>query len=84
MVLDMSPEMWTETMAVAPAAAAASYFSRKAAGAGREVETGTKVRRAEATAAASMSTPSACSVPPMTTCRGTTPTSNPSSRSAGR
>ena len=83
-VLDMSPEMCTETTESAPASAAARYAARKAAGAGRDVDTGVNERSAAATAAGSMSMPSACSVPPTTTCSGTTCTGSPSRRSGGR
>ena len=83
-VLDISPEMCTDTTASAPASAAARYASRNAAGAGRDVDTGVNERRAAATADESMSMPSACSLPPTTTCSGTTCTGRPSSRSAGR
>ena len=68
----MSAEMCTETTASAPSAAAFSYASRNACGDGRDVDTGRKARSAVATWAVVTSTPSLNSVPPMTTCSGTT------------
>ena len=72
MVEDMSAEMWIDTTASAPSAAAFSYVSRNACGVGRDVETGLKDRNAAATCSVLTSTPSLYSVPAMMTWSGTT------------
>ena len=69
----ISPDRCTDTIAVAPAAAACSYTSRTASGAGRDVDTGRNSRSASATSAGvAPSAPSSYDVAPITTWSGTT------------
>jgi hypothetical protein len=66
-VPDISDEMWTDTTAVAPAAAAASYASTNSCGDGRDVLSGVKDCNASERDSIVTSTPSRCCLPPTTT-----------------
>ena len=80
----MSPEMWTETIDVAPSAAAFSKTSSISAGAGREVLTGRNSRSASATSSGvAPSAPSSYDVAPITTWSGTTTMPRASATSGG-